>query len=54
DNQPVIDLIKGNGLSSRNRHIQMEHDFLNDLLQAHEIQIQHIGTKLEIADSLTQ
>lgn len=54
DNQSAISLANNNAYHSRTRHIDIKHHFVRKKIEKKQIDVQPIGTKEMVADSLTK
>ncbi|KAF4136276.1 putative polyprotein [Phytophthora infestans] len=54
DNKAAISMVTNNGYTSRAKHIELRVHFIKDHVQKHTIEIEHVISKLQLADYLTK
>ena len=54
DNKSAIDISKNPVQHSRTKHIDVRHHFIQELVEAKRIEIEHVATEAQLADLFTK
>ena len=54
DNNGAIDTAKNASINQRNKHIDIQYDFVREAYKSNLVKLEHVNSESQVADSLTK